>query len=303
MLKNKLIDWPKRSLIGLLVLGGVLSLGLMMYVKPNTSQQNTTQAIKVEDTTANTANEKRFQAFNTKILKAWQEQAVIKGVAYAIPTSLQGQLINDAKLTHGKKVVALTFDDGPWAKSTPEILDILKKNNIKATFFVVGEMLKEHPELGQRIVTDGHIIANHTWHHWYRKLSQQEAAFEIDGTSNLIYKTTGIKNTIFRPPGGVLNNGVVDYAKSKNYPIIMWSADTEDYARPAPSTIVSRAERQTKPGGILLMHDGGGDRSNTVAALPEIISYFKKQGYSFATIPELLQMQEKDQAESLTAKK
>ncbi len=301
MKKRKLFGWARGILIGLVALGAALGLGLMMNVNLNSSQANTTQAIKVEDTTADASDGKRFEEFKTEMLTTWQEQAVIKGVAYNIPKHFQGKLIDEAELGSGKKVVALTFDDGPWPKSTPAVLDILKKNNIKATFFVIGQMLKDRPELGKRIVAEGHIIGNHTWHHWYRKLTPQEATFEIDATSDLIYKETGIKTTIFRPPGGVLTNGVVTYAKSKDYGIILWSADTEDYTRPSSAVIASRAEKETKPGGIVLMHDGGGDRSHTVEALPEIISYFKKEGYSFVTIPELLQME--DKVKSVTAKK
>ncbi|MHC5833486.1 MAG: polysaccharide deacetylase family protein, partial [Nostoc sp.] len=91
-------------------------------------------------------------------------EAQVKGLSYPIPSSSQGVIIESAKLTQGKKVIALTFDDGPWPQTTEQVLDILRANNIKGTFFVVGQNLKNYPELGKQIVAQGHVIANHTWH-------------------------------------------------------------------------------------------------------------------------------------------
>lgn len=199
-------------------------------------------------------------------------------------------------------MIALTFDDGPWSESTAKILDILKQNNIKGTFFVVGQMLKNYPELGKRIVAEGHVIGNHTWHHWYHYFNQQAAAFEIDNTSDLIYQVTGAKTTLFRPPGGMQHNGLAAYAKNKKYTVVMWSADSTDYKMPAVPRLINNVMRDSKPGGIVLLHDGGGNRSRTVQALPQIISNFRKQGYSFVTVPELLEIQDND-LKLMTAKK
>lgn len=199
-----------------------------------------------------------------------------------------------------KKVIALTFDDGPWPNTTAKVLDILKKNRIKSTFFVVGQNVKNYPDLTKQIVADGHIIANHTWHHWYHQMNAQAAAYEVANTTDIIYQTTGVRTSLFRPPGGIMNNGVAAYAKNNKYAVIIWSADSMDYSRPAVPRLMNNIFREAKPGGIVLMHDGGGDRSNTVKALPEIISRFRKQGYEFVTVPELLEMQ--DQHPQLTAK-
>lgn len=146
-----------------------------------------------------------------------------------------------------------------------------------------------------QIVAEGHAIGNHTWHHWYHFLNQQTAAFEIDRTANLISQITGMSTTLFRPPGGILSNGPAAYARKKNYTIVMWSDDSQDYRRPSVNTLVNRVLKQAKPGGIVLMHDGGGNRARTVAALPQIISQLKQRGYSFVTIPELLEIQSKEQ--------
>jgi peptidoglycan/xylan/chitin deacetylase (PgdA/CDA1 family) len=180
------------------------------------------------------------------------------------------------------------------------VLDILKKNRIKSTFFVVGQNVKNYPDLTKQIVADGHVIANHTWHHWYHNMNAQAAAYEVANTGDIIYQTTGVRTRLFRPPGGIMNNGVAAYAKNNKYAVIMWSADSMDYSRPAVPRLMNNIFREAKPGGIVLMHDGGGDRSHTVKALPEIISRFRKQGYEFVTVPELLEMQ--DQYPQLTAK-
>ena len=102
-----------------------------------------------------------------------------------------------------------------------------------------------------------------------------------------------MKTGLFRPPGGAMTNGVASYAKNNQYAVIMWSSDSIDYSRPNPKKIISTVFKTALSGGIVLMHDGGGDRSHTVKALPQIINKFRKQGYSFVTVPQLLEMQEK----------
>jgi peptidoglycan-N-acetylglucosamine deacetylase len=287
---NKSFGWSQGALIALLGLGGCLTLGLMLPVMPN--NEKSTQTINIKQLTLKPMTEERIQNFKSSIVTSWQKEAVNKGLS-EVPARFRGATIESANLAQSEKVIALTFDDGPWPQSTPAILDILKKNNIKATFFIVGQMLKEHPDMGKRVVAEGHVIANHTWHHWYHYMNPQAAAFEIDNTSNLIYQVTGVKTSLFRPPGGIKTNGPYAYAKNQKYATIMWSSDSSDYARPSVSKLISNVMREAKPGGIVLMHDGGGNRSNTVAALPEIINTFRKQGYRFVTVPELLEMQDK----------
>ncbi len=102
------------------------------------------------------------------MLKIWQQQAQIKGLSYDVPPSFQGAIVSAAKLTPQQKVIALTFDDGPWPESTAQVLDILKQNQIKGTFFVIGQNVKNYPGLLKREIAEGHVIGNHTWHHWYQ---------------------------------------------------------------------------------------------------------------------------------------
>ena len=127
-------------------------------------------------------------------------------------------------------------------------------------------------------------------------MNSKTAAFEIDATADLIYKTTGVITTLFRPPGGIVSNGPAEYASSKNYSVIMWSADSIDYKRPTVARLLSNVMRISKPGGIVLMHDGGGIRDRTVQALPKMIKTFRKQGYKFVTIPEMLEIEDKQLA-------
>jgi peptidoglycan/xylan/chitin deacetylase (PgdA/CDA1 family) len=216
----------------------------------------------------------------------------VENLDFTVPAKYQAKTIYKVEPSNKEKVIALTIDDGPWPKTTAEMLDILKLNNVKATFFWVGSALQENPEIAKRVVAEGHAIGNHTWHHWYRKMDEATAKSEIEKTNELIYKTTGVKTSFFRPPGGYLNNGLAAYAKSQKNSVVMWSvtsADTDPRAK--YQVFVKNVIRDAKPGAIVLMHDGGGNRERTVKALPAIVSGLKQQGYRFVTVPELLEMQ------------
>jgi peptidoglycan/xylan/chitin deacetylase (PgdA/CDA1 family) len=281
-------------LIALVGLTGALGVSAIMLLQPNAEAQNSQNA-NASYVSANMRTQQRIEALKATMLTTWEKAAQAKGIVSDVPSRFQGVTLNSAKLPASQKVIALTFDDGPWPKSTGQVLDILKKNNIKGTFFVVGQNVKIYPDLTKRVVAEGHAIANHTWHHRYYQMNPQTAAFEVANTTELIYKTTGVRTGLFRPPGGIMTNGVASYARSNKYAIIMWSSDSSDYARPSVPRLINNVFRGARPGGIVLMHDGGGDRSHTVKALPEIISRFRKQGYSFVTVPELLEMQDKEQ--------
>jgi peptidoglycan-N-acetylglucosamine deacetylase len=215
-----------------------------------------------------------------------------KRLTFVPPQQFQGTTVFEGRIKDSEKVIALTVDDGPWPETTEQMLDIFKQNDVKATFFWIGKSLENSPEIARKVVAEGHAIGNHTWHHWYDGMDAATAANEIDRTAKLIYETTGVKTTYFRPPGGVLTNGLAKYAKEQNYSVVMWSitsADTDPHAQ--PSAFVENVLKNAKPGAIVLMHDGGGDRSRTIKALPEMIAGLKKEGYRFVTIPELLEMQ------------
>ncbi len=211
---------------------------------------------------------------------------------FDVPKNFQAKTIKEAPLPNAEKVIALTFDDGPWPETTEQILATLKKENIKATFYMIGQPLKSFPEIGKKVLADGHVIANHTLHHWYHRMSPLVAQREIEDTSKIIKEVLNVETAYFRPPGGVLTNGLVAYAQKHNQSINMWSVDSGDShpKRPSPEAMIKTVLAGATPGGIVLMHDGGGSHSNTAKAVPQIIAKLRAEGYRFVTIPELLEL-------------
>ncbi len=208
-----------------------------------------------------------------------------------IPERYKGKTVHNVSPRNQEKVIALTFDDGPWPE-TPKVLTVLREFNVKATFFILGRNLPLYPDIIKQVVQEGHAVGNHTWTHSYPKMEPQKAKAEIENTSAKLQLMTGLKTRLFRPPGGILNNGVAEYARSKNYAIIMWSIDTKDYQQASAEVLANRVLNQAHPGDIVLMHDGGGNRSETIAALKIIIPELQKRGYRFVTVPELLNLAE-----------
>ncbi|MGL5063366.1 MAG: polysaccharide deacetylase family protein [Microcoleus sp.] len=215
---------------------------------------------------------------------------------FAPPAQFRGQIVYEANISNSK-VIALTFDDGP-SPDTLKILEVLQQHNTVATFFCLGRNLREYPEIAKKVVQAGNAIGNHTWHHYYHNVTEKTASNEIDYTGIHIHRSTGTKSLLFRPPGGYLNNGFADYAKKKNYVVVMWSIDPKDYLQQSPSTIANTVIYQAKSGAIVLLHDGGGPRYNTVKALNLIIPQLKQQGYRFVTVPQLLEMQAAQQQQT-----
>jgi peptidoglycan/xylan/chitin deacetylase (PgdA/CDA1 family) len=214
-----------------------------------------------------------------------------QNLTFSIPRAFQGQIISEVTPPAGaEKVIALTFDDGPWKTTTEQVLDILKQNNIKATFYMVGQAVQAHPEIAKKVVEEGHAIGNHTWRHIMEDMDELTAAEEMGNAARLIYQTTGVRTALMRPPGGNLTGSLVPYSQKKGYSVNLWSADSSDYYLSTP-LIIDNVLSNARSGGIVLLHDGGGDRSQTVEALPQIISSLQKQGYKFVTMPELLQLQ------------
>lgn len=184
--------------------------------------------------------------------------------------------------------VALTFDDGPNPQYTGQVLDILKEADVKATFFMLGAAVARHPDIAARVAQEGHTVANHSYYHLnWNTISVARLEDEMAWTSAAIVKATGESPLWLRPPGGRTNSRVYRMAREQNLALVMWDADTSDWKRPPPATITYNALSGIRPGGTILMHDGGGDRSNTVAALPGIIDGIKKRGYRCVTLDQL----------------
>ncbi|NEP60235.1 MAG: polysaccharide deacetylase family protein [Symploca sp. SIO2G7] len=222
----------------------------------------------------------------------------VKGVvqsqdSLAVPDSFRGKIVRQVQLSSANKAIALTFDDGPSPDITPQILSILKDNHVPATFFVLGRNLKKFPQIGQQILADGHTLGNHTWHHWYYQMREFIAAREIESTAKLISQVTGVRTTLFRPPYGHRYNGLVDYARKRKDVVILWSVDSEDWRGQDISVeeLVEQVLTEAEPGAIVLMHDTGGDDNKIAQALPRIIDGLSDRGYTFVSIPQLLQLQ------------
>lgn len=199
--------------------------------------------------------------------------------------------------TNGEKVIALTFDDGPWPTTTEEILDILKANGAKATFYTIGEQIANHASTVKRAASEGHEIATHTYDHASGSgqgvsldlMSTAERQEEVTKGLACIEEVTGTKaTTAFRSPGGNFSEATAKDLASIVSAEIGWNIDTEDWRKPGAEAIANRI-KSAKPGSIILMHDGGGDRSQTVEALRMALPYLKQQGYKFVTVGELLE--------------
>ena len=195
-----------------------------------------------------------------------------------------------------EKKIALTFDDGPNEPYTSEILKVLKENDVRATFFMVGKNVEKYPDAARAVVAAGHAIGNHSYdHHNLLTKTNAQVEAEIEKTQAAIETATGQKTTLFRPPYGDKNTLTIREARQLGYVTIEWSVSAEDWRKPGPEKIAQNVLAHLRNGDIILMHDGdkwrhGSDRSQTVAALPLIISHLREAGFQFVTVPELLKL-------------
>ncbi len=185
------------------------------------------------------------------------------------------------------KVVALTFDDGPHGVLTPKVLDILRANNVKGTFFMQGCNVKAHPQVVRRMANEGHEVGNHTWNHVYlSKISREKAEAQLQDTNEAIRNACGIVPVVMRPPGGYTNAGVASWARQRfGFTTIMWDVDTNDWRKPGSSVVAARAVNGAKPGSIILVHD---IHASTIAAVDAIVKGLKNRGYELVTVSELI---------------
>lgn len=195
------------------------------------------------------------------------------------------QTISKVPTTH--KVVALTIDDGPHSRITPEILAILKEKQVKATFFVLGVNVEKAPGILAQEVVDGHEIGMHTYSHpSLAKLSPQKVAEEFDKSENAILPIAP-QPVLFRPPGGLYNSQILETARQRGYSIILWSIDPQDWNCPPKEKVIEEVLSKVKPGSIILLHDGQYPLP-TPKALGAIIDGLRERGYTFVTVSELL---------------
>ena len=194
------------------------------------------------------------------------------------------------------KVIALTFDDGPWPETTDQVLDILAQYGAKATFFTIGQQIDDYPEATKRIVEEGHQLCTHTWDHAEGSgqgvnltyMSAEEQIAEITKGYDAIKAITGQEaSRIIRAPGGNYSGDIVWTLEPYVDAEIGWNVDTQDWARPGADAI-AQAILSAEPGDVVLMHDGGGDRSQTVEALKIALPKLIERGYTFVTMDELI---------------
>lgn len=187
-----------------------------------------------------------------------------------------------------EKKIALTFDDGPHPRYTKEILNILEKFDVKATFFVIGVNIENYPEDLKRIYNAGHEIGNHSYDHSILNSEKEILEQEFDKCEKLIYDNTGTTPTLFRPPQGKMNCDITNIAIKKGYSLILWSIDTRDWEHNAPNNILKTVNENISNGDIILMHDYTSGKNTTCDALNLIIPALKQKGYEFVTVSELL---------------
>jgi peptidoglycan/xylan/chitin deacetylase (PgdA/CDA1 family) len=185
--------------------------------------------------------------------------------------------------------IALTFDDGPAPIYTNDVLSILRRYQVHATFFMLGVWVKRYPDLAKAVLADGHAIGDHTWSHPdLTKLSEGDIQKQLTNTIDAIKQTLGIRPLLFRPPYETYDRRVLNIAAALKLSTILWDVDPADWQRPGTGVIASSVLSHLHNGAIILMHDGGGDRSQTVQALSTIIQQALARGFRFVTIPQML---------------
>ncbi|MGQ9557400.1 MAG: polysaccharide deacetylase family protein [Desulfurispora sp.] len=187
-------------------------------------------------------------------------------------------------------LLALTFDDGPSNTFTPQVLEILARYRARATFFVVGRQVERSPALVARIHAAGHEIGNHTFSHPYGFKSAAHLERELTAAASAIYRVTGRQPVLFRPPGGHISPAQLQAARQLGYTVVGWTPadDARDWAGTPPGRIAERITHHVQKGDILIFHDCGGDRTNSVQALELVLQELQKRGFGFVTVSELL---------------
>ncbi|SNS62411.1 Peptidoglycan/xylan/chitin deacetylase, PgdA/CDA1 family [Streptosporangium subroseum] len=198
----------------------------------------------------------------------------------------QGGLLFHGSRAHPR--VALTFDDGPHPVNTPRILDVLRRYRVPATFFCVGLHAQAFPDLLRRIVDEGHLVGNHTWSHPYLPdLSREEVLRQIGRTGEVLGRAGGGTPSLVRPPYGGRSPEVLDWLAEEGLTTVLWDVEPCDWAMGGAAAIAGQVVDEADFGSVILLHDGGGDRSQTVEALPMILESMMARGCRFVTVDQL----------------
>jgi peptidoglycan/xylan/chitin deacetylase (PgdA/CDA1 family) len=278
-----------RGLVGIAVVAVLAAVATGVAVDMALGgSSDSSDAVSAPPTSADVSSEaSKFTAVQpsqqqSSLDESWKLSARVE---HAIPI---GEAVGSAG--GGGREIALSFDDGP-SIYTSQVLDILDQHGVKATFFVVGRNAVLNPHLMRRAVESGHEIGNHTWSHTALTALKKKGArrHEVEGASDVVRAATGHKPLLFRPPYGAMRPGTNREVRQLGMLPVVWSVDARDYdPRVTEKALVARVRKALRPGSIILLHDGGGDRSKTVAALPAILAAVAKDGYRPVTITQLL---------------
>ncbi|HEX4450021.1 MAG TPA: polysaccharide deacetylase family protein [Kofleriaceae bacterium] len=198
-------------------------------------------------------------------------------VDWAMDTAVHG--------SRDRRVLALTFDDGPDPDRTPALLDALAELGVAATFFVLGEHADQHPELCARIAREGHELGNHTYTHPYLPLRRsRDVADELARTDAAIARATGIVPTLARPPYGGRSPRNVKAFRAAGKQLVLWDVNSYDWKGAPGVEVAERIVERARPGSIILMHDGGRDHKGTLDAVKLAVPALRERGYTFETV-------------------
>ncbi len=205
------------------------------------------------------------------------------------PTAGVKEKITFSEVNVDGPYIAMTFDDGPHATNTLKLLEMAANRHIKLTFFVLGECVEQNPAVLQREVAEGHEIGNHSWSHPnLAKLSDEAVRSQLQRTEDIIFKTTGVKPKLMRPPYGELTKRQRILVNHEfGYKVILWDVDPLDWKRPGPSVVARRIIAGARPGSIILSHD---IHPPTIEAMPQVFDALLAKGFKFVTVSELLAM-------------
>lgn len=214
--------------------------------------------------------------------------AILTLVIFSVECCAADWISGDIYRGSGEKTVALTFDDGPDKTKTDIILEILKRYEVKATFFMIGKNAELYPEIVSRVIASGHEIGNHTYSHVFLSgMSVCEVRSEFSRGANAIFSASEYEAHFLRPPGGIYDENVISAAKADNQIIALWSIDTLDWCHRSKNEIVTEVLENIRGGDIVLMHDYICGESHTAEALETIIPTLKERGYEFVTLSDM----------------
>jgi peptidoglycan/xylan/chitin deacetylase (PgdA/CDA1 family) len=232
--------------------------------------------------------------------------ATVAGYNTMSPTSqLYGRTF--VGLPRGSRLLALTYDDGPNDPYTWRVMEVLERHGLKATFFLIGQFVRQKPEVARALVEAGHAIGSHTWDHPNLVFcSASEVHRQLELAKEAIFDATGVETKLFRPPFGGRRPATLRAIRAFGLLPVMWSVTCYDWKAKSAEAIVAHAQRQIRGGDVILLHDGGyrrmgADRSRTVTASQQIVSRYQGDGYEFVTIPQMLEKSRCTEAEAPAA--